>query len=67
MQRGDFEAIYRAMGGLPVTIRLLDHPLHEFLPTEDADIKELADEMGISFDKLKSKVTKKTSNRCCTF
>ena len=35
MQRGDFEAIYRAMGGLPVTIRLLDPPLHEFLPHED--------------------------------
>lgn len=52
MQRGDFEAIYRAMGGLPVTIRLLDPPLHEFLPTEQADIQELADEMGISFEKL---------------
>ena len=43
MQRGDFEAIYRAMGGLPVTIRLLDPPLHEFLPHEDDEIKELAD------------------------
>ncbi len=52
MQRGDFEAIYRAMGGLPVTIRLLDPPLHEFLPQEEADIRELANEMGISFDKL---------------
>ncbi len=52
MQRGDFEAIYRAMGGLPVTIRLLDPPLHEFLPQEEADIRELAGEMGISFDKL---------------
>ena len=41
MQRGDFEAIYRAMGGLPVTIRLLDPPLHEFLPHEDDEIKEL--------------------------
>ena len=56
MQRGDFEAIYRAMGGLPVTIRLLDPPLHEFLPQEDADIKELAGEMGISFEKLQAKV-----------
>lgn len=52
MQRGDFEAIYRAMGGLPVTIRLLDPPLHEFLPQEEDDIRELANEMGISFDKL---------------
>ena len=56
MQRGDFEAIYRAMGGLPVTIRLLDPPLHEFLPQEDADIQELANEMGVPFDKLKAKV-----------
>lgn len=53
MQRGDFEAIYKAMGGLPVTIRLLDPPLHEFLPQEEDDIKELASDMGISFDKLK--------------
>ena len=53
MQRGDFEAIYKAMGGLPVTIRLLDPPLHEFLPQEEDDIKELAGEMGITFDKLK--------------
>ncbi len=53
MQRGDFEAIYKAMGGLPVTIRLLDPPLHEFLPQEEDDIKELAGDMGISFDKLK--------------
>lgn len=52
MQRGDFEAIYRAMGGLPVTIRLLDPPLHEFLPTHPADINELANEMGMSAEKL---------------
>ena len=56
MQRGDFEAIYRAMGGLPVTIRLLDPPLHEFLPHEDAEIQELAGEMGVPFEKLKAKV-----------
>lgn len=56
MQRGDFEGIYRAMGGLPVTIRLLDPPLHEFLPHEDDEIQELAAEMGISFEKLKGKV-----------
>ena len=56
MQRGDFEAIYRAMGGLPVTIRLLDPPLHEFLPHEDDEIQELAGEMGVPFEKLKSKV-----------
>jgi pyruvate, orthophosphate dikinase len=42
MQRGDFEAIFRAMEGFPVTIRLLDPPLHEFLPKERAEIEELA-------------------------
>ena len=44
------------MGGLPVTIRLLDPPLHEFLPHEDDEIQELAGEMGVPFEKLKSKV-----------
>ena len=53
MQQGDFEAIYRAMGGLPVTIRLLDPPLHEFLPQEEADIRELAQEMDIKYEKLR--------------
>ena len=53
MQRGDFEAIYRAMNGLPVTIRLLDPPLHEFLPQEESDIRELAEEMGLTYEKLK--------------
>ncbi len=56
MQRGDFEAIYRAMEGRPVTIRLLDPPLHEFLPQTQAEIAELAGQMGIPFDKLMSKV-----------
>ena len=56
MQRGDFEGIFKAMKGLPVTIRLLDPPLHEFLPTEDADIKALAAEMGMTFEQLKATV-----------
>lgn len=56
MQRSDFEGIYEAMQGFPVTIRYLDPPLHEFLPTEEADIKAIADEMGITFDDLKSVV-----------
>jgi pyruvate,orthophosphate dikinase len=47
MQRSDFEGIFTAMDGLPVTIRLLDPPLHEFLPHEPEDIAELAKEMGI--------------------
>ena len=48
MQRSDFEGIFTAMDGYPVTIRLLDPPLHEFLPHEPDDIAELAKEMGIS-------------------
>jgi len=57
MQRADFIGIYEALEGKPVTIRLLDPPLHEFLPTAEADIKELAREMGITFDELKSTVS----------
>ena len=47
-QRSDFEGIFTAMNGLPVTIRLLDPPLHEFLPTEQKQIEELAKAMGLS-------------------
>ncbi len=54
MQRGDFEGIYEAMGGKPVTIRYLDPPLHEFLPTAEADIVDLAAELKISVDDLKA-------------
>ena len=46
MQQGDFEGIYEAMEGQPVTIRFLDPPLHEFVPTEEADIEALAEEHG---------------------
>ena len=56
MQREDFEGIYEAMDGLPVTIRLLDPPLHEFVPHEEKNQKEMADELGISLDKVKEKV-----------
>ncbi len=56
MQRADFKGIYKAMGGYPVTIRFLDPPLHEFLPSNDEDIKTLAAEMGLTFDELKSTV-----------
>ncbi|MEG1166359.1 MAG: putative PEP-binding protein, partial [Oscillospiraceae bacterium] len=56
MQRGDFEGIFKSMLGKPVTIRLLDPPLHEFLPTADADIEELAKTMGISFKELRATV-----------
>ena len=54
MQRGDFEGIYEAMEGYPVTVRLLDPPLHEFLPTDEDDIVALADEMKLEVPELKS-------------
>jgi pyruvate,orthophosphate dikinase len=53
MQRGDFIGILKAMEGLPVTIRLLDPPLHEFLPKEDREIRELAPKIGVSYERLK--------------
>ena len=56
MQKSDFEGLYREMKGKPVTIRLLDPPLHEFVPHEDNEIKELADEMGMTFEELKTVV-----------
>jgi pyruvate,orthophosphate dikinase len=56
MQQSDFEGIFRAMDGLPVTIRALDPPLHEFLPHSDADIEDLAGKMGVDATLLKSKV-----------
>jgi len=55
-QREDFYGIFKAMDGLPVTIRLLDPPLHEFLPHDEELIKELAQEMGVSPDEVKAKV-----------
>ncbi|MEG1547598.1 MAG: pyruvate, phosphate dikinase [Clostridia bacterium] len=56
MQRADFEGIYKAMGGYPVTIRFLDPPLHEFLPQKPDDIKSLAKEMNLSYDELVSAI-----------
>jgi len=52
MQKEDFKGIYKAMGERPVTIRFLDPPLHEFLPTEEADIKALAKDMILRYDDL---------------
>lgn len=57
IQRSDFEGIFEAMDGLPVTIRLLDPPLHEFVPQEEAQQAELAKELGISLEKVKARVT----------
>lgn len=56
IQREDFEGIFEAMQDLPVTIRLLDPPLHEFVPHEDANQKEMAKEMGITVAEVKAKV-----------
>lgn len=56
LQKGDFVGIYEAMGERPVTVRLLDPPLHEFLPHTDEDIATLAEEMGITFETLKATV-----------
>ncbi len=52
-QRADFQAIFAVMAGLPVTIRLLDPPLHEFLPHSEADFSELSEAIGIGVDTLK--------------
>ncbi len=56
MQKGDFIGLFREMKGLPVTIRLLDPPLHEFLPQKDSEIDELAKVMGVTAQVLKNKV-----------
>ena len=52
MQQEDFLGLFRVMNGYPVIIRLLDPPLHEFLPTAEGEIKELADELGMPFERL---------------
>lgn len=56
MQRGDFVGLFEAMDGFPVTIRLLDPPLHEFLPHSDEEITELATRLGWSADRVRNKV-----------
>ncbi|WP_353106090.1 pyruvate, phosphate dikinase [Acetoanaerobium noterae] len=56
MQRKDFYEIYEAMGERPVTVRLLDPPLHEFLPHGEEDIKSLAESMNIAFEDLKDRI-----------
>lgn len=56
LQQSDFEGIFREMAGLPVTIRTLDPPLHEFLPHHDEEIRALADKVGVSFERAKTRV-----------
>ncbi len=55
-QQGDFKGIFKVMGERPVTIRLLDPPLHEFLPQTEEDIRDLAEQMQVSYEKLAAKV-----------
>lgn len=54
-QKGDFKCLYETMAGKPVTIRLLDPPLHEFLPKNEEDMKELSEQFGIPLEKIKTK------------
>ena len=56
IQRGDFEGLFEAMNGLPVTVRLLDPPLHEFVPHFEKEMKELADDLKVPFETIKNKV-----------
>ncbi len=56
MQKSDFIGIYKAMKELPVTVRLLDPPLHEFLPSEPEDIKSLAEDMGMSVEEMEADI-----------
>ena len=56
IQRGDFEGLFKAMNGYPVTVRLLDPPLHEFVPHFEKEQRELAEEMGVPFEKIAAKV-----------
>src|SRR4029453_18338135 len=60
MQRGDFVGIFRAMDGLPVTIRLLDPPLHEFLPHEDAGIREVAEALGDDVAAVRARIEERS-------
>ena len=55
-QKGDFKAMYKVLEDRPMTVRYLDPPLHEFLPTDEEDIKALAEDMNVSVDKLKQKI-----------
>jgi pyruvate,orthophosphate dikinase len=58
MQRQDFMELFRIMAGLPVTIRLLDPPLHEFLPHEEAAVVEVAEASGLSVDQVRARALK---------
>lgn len=55
-QKSDFVGLFKVMNGLPITIRLLDPPLHEFLPKDEGDIEKIATEMGVSVEKIKENI-----------
>ncbi len=57
MQQEDFLGLFRVMDGLPVIIRLLDPPLHEFLPTAEPEVKALAEELGLTYERLQEIIT----------
>lgn len=56
IQRGDFEGLFETMSGYPVTVRLLDPPLHEFVPHFEKEMREMAKDMGVTYEKILSKV-----------
>ncbi|MCC8087901.1 MAG: pyruvate, phosphate dikinase [Rikenellaceae bacterium] len=56
IQRADFEGLFETMNGYPVTVRLLDPPLHEFVPHFETEMREMADDMDVSFEKIKSRI-----------
>ena len=56
MQRGDFEGLFKAMKGYPVIVRLLDPPLHEFAPNTEKEQREMAEELGITYEAVAAKV-----------
>ena len=55
-QKGDFKAMYKELKGMPMTVRYLNPPLHEFLPSEDEEIISLAKEMNVTVEHLKNKI-----------
>ena len=56
MQKGDFAGLFKVMNGLPVTIRTLDPPLHEFLPHTEREVRDLAGKMGVAYEKINAKI-----------
>ena len=68
LQRGDFVGIFREMVGLPVTIRLLDPPLHEFLPNEEKEATAVAEELGVPLQSCEiASASCMSSTRCWVF